>query len=64
MSVSSDDILTMAAMSLHLYPARPEENGVEVAPVDKGSDRGRRVRGGRGEHTNFKTDFRLKTGYY
>ncbi|CAJ1051511.1 ubiquitin-associated protein 2a [Xyrichtys novacula] len=29
-------------------PARPEENGVEVTPVDKGSDRGRRVRGGRG----------------
>lgn len=28
--------------------ARPEENGVEVTPVDKGSDRGRRVRGGRG----------------
>ncbi|XP_006784621.1 ubiquitin-associated protein 2a [Neolamprologus brichardi] len=28
--------------------ARPEENGVEVTPVDKGSDRGRRVKGGRG----------------
>ncbi|XP_029359165.1 ubiquitin-associated protein 2a [Echeneis naucrates] len=28
--------------------ARPEENGVEVAPVDRGSDRGRRVKGGRG----------------
>ncbi|KAM9409359.1 ubiquitin-associated protein 2a isoform 1-T1 [Pholidichthys leucotaenia] len=28
--------------------ARPEENGVEVTPVEKGSDRGRRVRGGRG----------------
>uniref|UniRef100_A0A8D3BKA3 Ubiquitin associated protein 2a n=1 Tax=Scophthalmus maximus TaxID=52904 RepID=A0A8D3BKA3_SCOMX len=28
--------------------ARPEENGVEVTPVDRGSDRGRRVRGGRG----------------
>uniref|UniRef100_A0AAX7SFF8 UBA domain-containing protein n=1 Tax=Astatotilapia calliptera TaxID=8154 RepID=A0AAX7SFF8_ASTCA len=25
--------------------ARPEENGVEVTPVDKGSDRGRRVKG-------------------
>lgn len=44
----------------YLYPARPEENGVEVAPVDKGSDRGRRVRGARGEHTNFKRDGRLK----
>ncbi|XP_034539267.1 ubiquitin-associated protein 2a [Notolabrus celidotus] len=29
-------------------PARPEENGVEVTPVDKGADRGRRLRGGRG----------------
>ncbi|TWW61721.1 Ubiquitin-associated protein 2 [Takifugu flavidus] len=28
--------------------ARPEENGVEVAPLDKGSERGRRARGGRG----------------
>uniref|UniRef100_A0A4W6CSG3 Ubiquitin associated protein 2a n=1 Tax=Lates calcarifer TaxID=8187 RepID=A0A4W6CSG3_LATCA len=28
--------------------ARPEENGVEVTPVDRGSDRGRRVKGGRG----------------
>ncbi|XP_024125953.1 ubiquitin-associated protein 2a isoform X2 [Oryzias melastigma] len=28
--------------------ARPEENGVEVAPVDRGSDRGRRVKGSRG----------------
>ncbi|XP_037534514.1 ubiquitin-associated protein 2a [Nematolebias whitei] len=28
--------------------ARPEENGVEAAPVDKGSDRGRRVKGSRG----------------
>ncbi|KAI3370329.1 hypothetical protein L3Q82_025099 [Scortum barcoo] len=28
--------------------ARPEENGVEVTPVDRGSDRGRRARGGRG----------------
>uniref|UniRef100_A0A7N6B7X9 UBA domain-containing protein n=1 Tax=Anabas testudineus TaxID=64144 RepID=A0A7N6B7X9_ANATE len=28
--------------------ARLEENGVEVTPVDKGSDRGRRVKGGRG----------------
>ncbi|XP_040015151.1 ubiquitin-associated protein 2a isoform X2 [Xiphias gladius] len=27
---------------------RPEENGVEVTPVDRGSDRGRRVKGGRG----------------
>lgn len=27
-------------------PARPEENGVEVTPVDRGSDRGRRARGG------------------
>nr|XP_020485036.1 ubiquitin-associated protein 2 isoform X2 [Labrus bergylta] len=27
---------------------RPEENGVEMTPVDRGSDRGRRVRGGRG----------------
>lgn len=48
----------------YLYAARPEENGVEVAPVDKGSDRGRRVRGGRGERTNFKTLFRLKAGCY
>ncbi|KAM6928137.1 ubiquitin-associated protein 2a [Xenentodon cancila] len=28
--------------------ARPEENGVEVTPVDRGSDRGRRVKGTRG----------------
>uniref|UniRef100_A0AAQ6INA6 UBA domain-containing protein n=1 Tax=Anabas testudineus TaxID=64144 RepID=A0AAQ6INA6_ANATE len=28
--------------------ARLEENGVEVTPVDKGSDRGRRVKGGSG----------------
>ncbi|XP_071372648.1 ubiquitin-associated protein 2a isoform X1 [Centroberyx affinis] len=28
--------------------ARPEENGVEVTPVDRGSERGRRGRGGRG----------------
>ncbi|TKS70914.1 Ubiquitin-associated protein 2 [Collichthys lucidus] len=28
--------------------ARPEENGVEVTPVDRGSDRGRRLRVGRG----------------
>ncbi|XP_016891910.1 ubiquitin-associated protein 2-like isoform X2 [Cynoglossus semilaevis] len=28
--------------------ARPEENGVEVTLVDRGSDRGRRLRGGRG----------------
>ncbi|XP_071351623.1 ubiquitin-associated protein 2a [Trachinotus anak] len=28
--------------------ARPEENGVEVTPVDRSSDRGRRVKGGRG----------------
>uniref|UniRef100_A0A4W6CSF8 Ubiquitin associated protein 2a n=1 Tax=Lates calcarifer TaxID=8187 RepID=A0A4W6CSF8_LATCA len=28
--------------------ARPEENGVEVTPVDRGSDRGRRVKGGSG----------------
>ncbi|XP_067444049.1 ubiquitin-associated protein 2a [Thunnus thynnus] len=28
--------------------ARPEENGVEVTPVDRGSERGRRLRGGRG----------------
>ncbi|XP_012726163.2 ubiquitin-associated protein 2a isoform X1 [Fundulus heteroclitus] len=28
--------------------ARPEENGVEAAPADKGSDRGRRARGSRG----------------
>ncbi|XP_049590446.1 ubiquitin-associated protein 2a isoform X4 [Syngnathus scovelli] len=28
--------------------ARPAENGVEVTPVDKGSDRGRRAKGGRG----------------
>ncbi|KAM3878265.1 ubiquitin-associated protein 2a [Diretmus argenteus] len=27
---------------------RPEENGVEVTPVDRGSERGRRGRGGRG----------------
>lgn len=33
---------------------------MEVAPVDKGSDRGRRVRGARGERTNFKRDGRLK----
>lgn len=30
--------------------ARVEENGVEVTPVDKGSDRGRRIKGARGEH--------------
>lgn len=30
--------------------ARPEENGVEVTPADRGPDRGRRARGGRGEH--------------
>lgn len=35
--------------------ARPEENGVEVMPVDKGSDRGRRAKGGRGEHIGIKT---------
>ncbi|XP_062271551.1 ubiquitin-associated protein 2a isoform X1 [Scomber scombrus] len=29
-------------------PARPEENGVEVTPVDRGSERGRRLKGGRG----------------
>ncbi|XP_068450302.1 ubiquitin-associated protein 2a [Clinocottus analis] len=29
-------------------PARPEENGVEVTPVDRGSERGRRARGGGG----------------
>ncbi|XP_037831161.1 ubiquitin-associated protein 2a isoform X2 [Kryptolebias marmoratus] len=28
--------------------ARPEENGVEAAPADKGCDRGRRVKGSRG----------------
>uniref|UniRef100_A0A8C7ZYZ4 Ubiquitin associated protein 2a n=1 Tax=Oryzias sinensis TaxID=183150 RepID=A0A8C7ZYZ4_9TELE len=28
--------------------ARPEENGVEVAPVDRGADQGRRVKGSRG----------------
>ncbi|XP_015235359.1 PREDICTED: ubiquitin-associated protein 2 isoform X1 [Cyprinodon variegatus] len=28
--------------------ARPEENGVEAPPADKGSDRGRRARGSRG----------------
>ncbi|KAM7401784.1 hypothetical protein PAMP_017064 [Pampus punctatissimus] len=28
--------------------ARPEENGVEVTPVDRGSERGRRLKGGRG----------------
>ncbi|XP_059925278.1 ubiquitin-associated protein 2a isoform X3 [Gadus macrocephalus] len=28
--------------------ARPEENGVEVMPVERGSERGRRGRGGRG----------------
>lgn len=27
---------------------RPEENGVEVTPVDRGSERGRRLKGGRG----------------
>lgn len=37
------------------HPARPEENGVEVTPVDRGSDRGRRQRGGRGEWTVFET---------
>lgn len=37
------------------HPARPEENGVEVTPVDRGSDRGRRPRGGRGEPTVFET---------
>lgn len=31
-----------------ILAARPEENGVEVAPVDRGSDRGRRVKGSRG----------------
>lgn len=29
---------------------------MEVAPADKGSDRGRRVRGARGERTNFRTE--------
>lgn len=37
------------------FLARPEENGVEVTPVEKGSEkgseRGRRQRGGRGEQT-------------
>lgn len=33
---------------IHAQTARPEENGVEAAPVDKGSDRGRRVKGSRG----------------
>lgn len=31
-----------------LLTARPEENGVEATPLDKGSDRGRRARGSRG----------------
>lgn len=42
-------------MCLCARPARPEENGVEVTPVDRGSDRGRRLRGGRGEHMHNKT---------
>ncbi|XP_035007212.2 ubiquitin-associated protein 2a isoform X2 [Hippoglossus stenolepis] len=29
-------------------PARPEENGVEVTPVDRSSDRGRRIKGSGG----------------
>lgn len=33
---------------IHAQTARPEENGLEAAPVDKGSDRGRRVKGSRG----------------
>lgn len=35
--------------------ARPEENGVEVTPVDRGSERGRRLKGGRGEQMHIKT---------
>lgn len=42
--------------------ARPEENGVEVTPVEKGtekgSERGRRQRGARGEHLH-QTESRL-----
>lgn len=44
------------ALSPWFYSAaRPEENGVEVTPVEKGtekgSERGRRQRGARGERT-------------
>lgn len=47
-------ILTCASIPI----ARPEENGVEVTPVDRGSDRGRRARGGgRGEQLHIKTLF-------
>lgn len=35
--------------------AHVEENGVEVTPVDRGSDRGRRVKGGRGERNAHQT---------
>lgn len=35
--------------------ARPEENGVEVTPVERGSDRGRRARGGRGDQMHIET---------
>lgn len=52
--------LNITAICGCVCPARPEENGVEAAPVDKGSDRGRRVRGARGECTNIKADFRCK----
>uniref|UniRef100_A0A667WV06 Ubiquitin associated protein 2a n=1 Tax=Myripristis murdjan TaxID=586833 RepID=A0A667WV06_9TELE len=40
---------------------RPEENGVEVTPVDRGSERGRRGRGGRGETFN-PADYTTDTG--
>nr|XP_061814143.1 ubiquitin-associated protein 2-like [Nerophis lumbriciformis] len=36
--------------------ARPVENGVEVTPVERGSDRGKRAKGGRGEMANSKND--------
>lgn len=36
-----------------LLTARPEENGVEATPLDKGSDRGRRARGSRGRRTKM-----------
>ena len=43
-----------------VYPARAEENGLEVAPADKASDRGRRARGAQGERKHFETNGRLK----
>lgn len=38
--------LIFKCMCVCTRAARPEENGVEVTPVDRGSDRGRRARGG------------------